>query len=280
MKDLSGRVAVVTGAASGIGRAMAEKFLDKGARVVLADVENDALQRTVGELNDAGGAAAGMRVDVRDAAQVEDLATFAHESFGAVHILCNNAGVDTGGPFAEISDAAWRWVMDVNFFGVVNGCRAFLPLLREQDEAHIVNTASLAAVNSGMRTMAPYIASKFAVLGFSENLAVELAATDPSIGVSVLLPGGVKTEMTNSERNAPADVSSVDVRLREEVVAGIRSATARDGLSPAEVAEQVHDAIRDRSFYVLTHRDAALAAVSQRLEWMRTDGQPLPRVLR
>jgi len=169
VKDLSGRVAVVTGAASGIGRAMAEKFLDKGARVVLADVENDALQRTVGELNDAGGAAAGMRVDVRDAAQVEDLATFAHESFGAVHILCNNAGVDTGGPFAEISDAAWRWVMDVNFFGVVNGCRAFLPLLREQDEAHIVNTASLAAVNSGMRTMAPYIASKFAVLGSPSN---------------------------------------------------------------------------------------------------------------
>ena len=280
MQDLSGRVAVITGAASGIGRAIAERCLTAGMRVVLSDIEDAPLQRTVGELTEQGGAAIGVPVDVRDASAVEALAARASRQFGAVHLVCNNAGVDTGGPFEQVSDAAWRWVMDVNLFGVVNGCRAFLPLLREAGVGHIVNTASMAAVNSGMRTMAPYIASKFAVLGFSENLAVELADTDPGIGVSVLLPGGVKTRMTDSERNAPADLRTNDDPLRAEIVAGIRSATARDGLEPSAVADQVLAAVVDRSFYVLTHRQAALDAVERRLDWMTHDGQPLPRVLR
>jgi NAD(P)-dependent dehydrogenase (short-subunit alcohol dehydrogenase family) len=280
MKDLAGRVAVVTGAASGIGRALAHRFAVAGMRVVLADVEDGPLQRTLAELREGGADAAGLRVDVRDPEDLDALARLAVDRFGAVHVLCNNAGVDTGGPFEQIPDAAWRWVMDVNLFGVVNGCRAFLPVLRAAGEGHIVNTASLAAVNSGMRTMAPYIASKFAVLGFTENLAVELAETDPDIGVSVILPGGVKTRMTDSERNRPEGVEIPEDPLRADVVAGIRSATEREGLEPAAVAEEVVSAIVDRSFYVLTHRQAALDAVARRLEWMTEDRQPLPRILR
>lgn len=280
MDDLTGRVAVVTGAASGIGRAIAERCLDDGMRVALVDVELDSLTRTAHELDPAGSRTLTRQVDVRDAVQVEHLAAAVVAHFGAVHLLCNNAGVDAGGPFVDITDATWRWVMDVNFFGVVNGCRAFLPALRASGEGHIVNTASMAAVNAGMRTMAPYIASKFAVLGVSENLAVELAESDPRIGVSVLLPGGVQTRMTDSERNRPADVPPSDDPLRQSVVDGIRSATARDGLDPSDVAVAVLDAVRDRSFYILTHREPALEAIAQRLEWMRTDAQPLPRVLR
>ncbi|OMH37104.1 SDR family NAD(P)-dependent oxidoreductase [Tersicoccus sp. Bi-70] len=280
MKDLTGRVAVVTGAASGIGRAIAERCADAGMAVVLADVEDVSLQQTVADLQNRGAEAAGLCVDVREPADLEALAALAVDRFGGVHLLCNNAGVDTGGPFDQIPEASWRWVMDVNFFGVVNGCQAFLPALRAAGEGHIVNTGSMAAVNAGMRTMAPYIASKFAVLGFTENLAVELAATDPQIGVSALLPGGVKTRMTDSERNRPAGVELSEDPVRAEVVAGIRSATDRDGLEPLDVADLVLDAVRERRFYVLTHREAALDAVSQRLAWMTEDRQPLPRVLR
>ncbi|MDQ0144661.1 SDR family NAD(P)-dependent oxidoreductase [Pseudarthrobacter niigatensis] len=280
MKDLSGRVAVVTGAASGIGRAMVERFADEGMRVVLADVENEPLQQAVTELQARGVDAVGRRVDVRDPEDLENLANLTLRTFGAVHVLCNNAGVDAGGPFEDIPDGAWHWVMDVNFFGVVNGCRAFLPALRAAGEGHIVNTASLAAVNSGMRTMAPYIASKFAVLGFTENLAVELAESDPQIGVSIILPGGVKTRMTDSERNRPEGLPGTEHPLRKEVVDGIRSATERDGLDPSTVAESVVSAIRDQSFYVLTHRQLALDSVKRRLEWMTGDQQPLPRILR
>ena len=280
MRELRGRVAVVTGAASGIGRAMAERFAAEGMRLVLADVEPEPLARTIDDLADRGAEVAGLKVDVRREEDVAALADLALERFGGVNLVCNNAGVDSGAPFEEIPDAAWRWVMDVNFFGIVNGCRVFLPLLRRAGEGHIVNTGSLASVNSGMRTMGPYIASKFAVLGFTENLAVELAESAPEIGVSVLLPGGVKTRMPDAERNRPADLPVSNHPMRAEVLAGVRSATAREGLEPDAVSELVVTAIRNRSFYVLTHRQFALDAVARRLAWMTDDEQPLPRILR
>ena len=188
MNELSGRVAVVTGAASGIGLGLTRRFVAAGMSVVLADVEAPALDRAVEELTDVGGDVIGVRCDVSDPAQVDALAERALEAFGAVHVVCNNAGVDSGAPFSEIPPETWQWVMGVNFWGTLHGCRAFLPLLRRHGDGHIVNTASAAALSGFIPTATPYVASKFAILGLSENLFHELAMTDPGIGVSVLCP--------------------------------------------------------------------------------------------
>jgi NAD(P)-dependent dehydrogenase (short-subunit alcohol dehydrogenase family) len=149
MKDLVGKVAVVTGGASGIGRAMAERFLAEGMKVVLADVEDDALASAVATLSSDGAPVVGQRTDVSDVASLERLAERTVEEFGRVDVLCNNAGVDTGGSFLGIAESGWRWVMDVNFYGVLNGCRIFLPLWAQQEEAHIVNTGSVASLPLG-----------------------------------------------------------------------------------------------------------------------------------
>lgn len=277
MRDLRGRVAVVTGAASGIGRAMVDAFVGEGMKVVLADVERGALDEAVSTLTAQGAEAIGVRVDVSREDDVEGLAAATMQRFGAVHVLCNNAGVDTGAPFAELPISAWRWVMDVNLFGVVNGCRTFLPLLKQAEEAHIVNTASLSGVSAGIPTIAPYVASKFAVLGLSENLAVELQMTAPTVGISVLLPGAVRTRMPDAERNKPEGLEVPVDSLRAQVADGIRAAAA-DGIEPAAVAQLVVDGIREDRFYLLPHRDGALNAVRNRLVWMQNDERPVGRL--
>jgi NAD(P)-dependent dehydrogenase (short-subunit alcohol dehydrogenase family) len=184
MQQLNGRVAVVTGGASGIGRGLVNRFAAEGMKVVIADVEKDPLDQAVAEVRATGAEAIGVVTDVSDRAAVENLAAATMDAFGAVHVLCNNAGVETGGAFQDVPLAGWRWVMDVNVFGVVHGCQVFLPLLRRQSEGHIVNTASVAAFELGIPTMAPYAASKSAVLGLSESLALELRAAGTPVGVA------------------------------------------------------------------------------------------------
>jgi len=183
--------------------------------------------------------------------------------------------VETGGSFSSISESAWRWVMDVNFFGVLNGCRTFLPLLEANGSGHIVNTASVAAFSSGTATMTPYCASKFAVLGMSESLEVELRTTGSNVGVSLLAPGPVKTRMVDAERNRPEDVALANEESRVQVMEKLASVTAESGLEPAEVAGQVLEAIRENKFFILTHPQMATAGVARRMEWMTT-GTPPP----
>lgn len=277
IQDFTGRAAVVTGGASGIGYALAERFLAEGMSVAIADVDQTALDAAVATLSAgrAEGSVIGVRTDVRILADVENLAAASLAAFGRVDVVCNNAGVESGGSFLSIPEQAWRWVMDVNFFGVLNGCRVFLPLLEQNGGGHIVNTASVAAFNSGTATMTPYCASKFAVLGMSECLEVELRTTGSPVGVSLLAPGPVKTRMVDAERNRPDDVPLARETERVAVMERLAAATAEIGLEPSDVAGQVLDAIRTNTFFVLTHPDMATAGIQRRMHWMST-GTPPP----
>jgi NAD(P)-dependent dehydrogenase (short-subunit alcohol dehydrogenase family) len=276
IKDFTGRTAVVTGGASGIGFAMAQRFLREGMAVAIADVEQSALDCAVRELSGLGDVI-GIRTDVRKVDDMEALAAATLEAFGRIDVVCNNAGVETGGSFLSIPEEAWRWVMDVNFFGVLNGCRVFLPILEASGGGHIVNTASVAAFNSGTATMTPYCASKFAVLGMSESLEIELRTAGSNVGVSLLAPGPVKTRMTEAERNRPADVPAATEPGRLSVMERLASTTAEVGLEPTEVADKVLNAIRTNDFFVLTHPEMAEAGVQRRLDWMATGIPPVAR---
>ncbi len=272
MKELRGRVAVVTGAASGIGRGLVGRLAAEGMKVVLADVDDEALEAAVDELCGAGADAIAVHTDVSSASDVEALARRTLDEFGAVHLLCNNAGVEGGAPFADIPLELWDWVVGVDFWGVVHGCRTFLPLLERQDEAHVVNTASVAALTGWLPTGTPYVAAKFAVLGLSENLFHELAAAGSTVGVSVLCPGLVASRLPWAERNRPAGIAVDDGDpLRRAVVESLRARVEAGQTMPAdEAAGIVVDGIRERRFFILTHPDEAVAAVEARLRWMRT----------
>lgn len=278
IEDFAGKVAVITGGASGMGLAMARRFLAEGARVVVADIEQSALDDAVAELDPSGKDAFGVRTDVSSANSLQYLADRTVEVFGGVDILCNNAGVETGGPIGAVTEQAWRWVLDVNLFGVINGCRIFLPLLEQRPVAHIVNTASVAAFASGTPTMAPYCVSKFAVLGYSESLETELRSSGSTIGVSLLGPGPVKTRMTEAERNKPASLAVSTDRDRQKVIENLARKTAESGLEPSSVADMVAAAIRGNEFFVLPHPSIALEGVKTRLSWMETGEPPPPRV--
>jgi NAD(P)-dependent dehydrogenase (short-subunit alcohol dehydrogenase family) len=242
--ELEGKVAVVTGGASGIGRAMAARFAADGMHVVIADVEPDALDATATELG-----VHAVRVDVSDEASVAALADEVVSRFGAVHVLCNNAGVGGGGRIADQTLNDWKWVIDVNLWGVVHGLHSFLPhLMVAPGGAHIVNTASMAGLAS-WPNIGPYCATKYAVVAISEALSTELAGTD--VGVSVLCPGVVRTNIFTSQRNRPQHLRN-DTQ-KAEARASNRQLMEQIGIDPSIVADRVADAIRDRQFWIFTH---------------------------
>ena len=251
MKDLKNKVAVITGAASGIGRGMAETFADAGMRVVLSDVERVPLESTTDNLRARGADVHAVVADVSKAEDVSTLAESALQKFGAVHVLCSNAGVAvvcrpswTG----TLDD--WAWILGVNLMGVVHGIRTFLPIMIQQGEdAHIVNTSSMAGLTTGNSL---YGASKSAVVSLSETVYLELVGGGFKPRVSVLCPGLVDTDIFHSERNRPAELSNTAWHPTEAVLAEAREGFKR-GLSPRVVGEHTLQAIRDERFYVLTH---------------------------
>jgi NAD(P)-dependent dehydrogenase (short-subunit alcohol dehydrogenase family) len=265
-----GKVAVVTGAASGIGRAMAETFAREGSAVVIADRDSEHAEVVAGGIRERGGDALALTVDVSDVDAVEGLAAATIDRYGRVDVLCNNAGVSTFNLMRDQTLDEWKWVFDVNFWGVVNGLRAFLPIMREQGSpAHVVNTASIGGLLTGAAVIGPYCATKAAVVSVSETLAQELAIDETPIGVSVLCPSSVDTRMLESDRTRPP-VLGVEQRteLAETWHGAIKEGlTGPTGLAPAQVAERVLQAIRNDEFWIITHDDL-LPTVRDRVEGM------------
>ena len=254
MKTFQGKVAVITGAASGIGRALAEHCVKEGMKVVLADVEEQALLHVNRELIAQGAQTLAVQTDVSQAAAVETLAQKAFETYSAVHLLFNNAGVGAGATAWESTLADWEWVLGVNLWGVIHGIRSFVPrMLEQRAESHIVNTSSIGGLTAGPG-LSVYMASKHAVVSLTETLYHELALRGSSIGVSVLCPGFVKTRIQDSERNRPARLQNTPGEQnlsREEQEGGqILQQAIQKGMSPQQQAEVVFEAIREERFYI------------------------------
>jgi NADP-dependent 3-hydroxy acid dehydrogenase YdfG len=252
VERFEGKVAVITGAGSGFGRAFALKAASLGMKLVLADVDEHALAATVEQV---GTQVIGKRVDVSDAVQVEALAQTAFDTFGAVHLLFNNAGVGAGGFVWESSANDWQWVFGVNVMGVANGLRAFVPRMLEQgDAAHIVNTASVAGLLAAP-AMGVYNASKHAVVAITETLYHDLRLAGASIGVSLLCPAFVPTGIADAERSRPSALANESPYTSSQKLAArqLTRAVESGKLTAHEVADITFDAVREGRFYVITH---------------------------
>lgn len=260
MKEFRGKVAVITGAASGIGRALAERCVREGMKTVLADVEQDTLDQAETELRAKGGAVLAVRTDVAKAAEVEALARQTLDAFGAIHLLFNNAGViGSGAAIWENTQVDWEWVLGVNLWGVIHGVRVFTPIMLAQNvDCHIVNTASMAGVTAGPG-MGVYRASKHAAVSISETLYLDLAQRGAKIKVSVLCPGWVNTRIMDAARNRPAELQNqpreAHADAQAEALEQTFRQTVRMGMSPQQAADLVFDAIRDERLYIVTHPD-------------------------
>jgi NAD(P)-dependent dehydrogenase (short-subunit alcohol dehydrogenase family) len=270
--ELEGKTAVITGGASGIGLATATQLAKSGVNLVLGDIEDDTLAAAVTGLQDGGARVLGVRTDVTSEADILALRDAALSEFGSVHVVFNNAGVASGATIGTPTDV-WKWVIDVDLYGVIYGINAFLPLFLEQNEGHVVNTASLAGLG-GAPGMGPYCAAKFAVVGLSESLFHELALRGSQVGVSVLCPGFVKTRIHESARNMPDELISYNDEPAAQLIAELASQAVNAGIDAEVVAGAVENAIRRNTFWILTHERSAVRTTELRLEWMR-GGPPM-----
>jgi NAD(P)-dependent dehydrogenase (short-subunit alcohol dehydrogenase family) len=247
LPDLAGKVAVVTGGASGIGKGIAAQLVAEGAQVVIADIQRDAMEAAAAEIG-----AVGVLTDVSDPASVDALAAAVLDRYGAVHVICNNAGIGPLAPVADLTLDDWRWMLGVNQWGVIHGVHTFLPILkRNRDGGHIVNTASMAGLVAGPR-LGAYAVAKYGVVGLSEVLAAELAADNSRVGVSVLCPGTVHTNIGTSSRNRPTDLpdagfKDIDIELEDN--------PRYRWIYPADAGAVVVRAIKRGDLYALTHPD-------------------------
>ena len=256
MKIFTGRVAVVTGAASGIGLATATRFAEEGMKVVLADIEEPALEAALKKLRGAGHEVLGVPTDVSNWEAMQALADAAIAAYGVVNLVHNNAGVVVSGPIEELSISDWEWVLGVDLWSVIYGIKAFLPLIKAAGEGHIINTASTAGLQ-GPKGIAPYTAAKFGVVGITETLRLELEDENSSVSASVLCPGAINTQIVLSKRNrtqeSAANHRSSDVEKGFEANAG--ALLANDGMDPLEVANLIIKGVMANDFWIITHPD-------------------------
>ena len=284
MREFAGKTAFITGAASGIGLALARTFLDRGMNVMMADVEQAALDAAAHGLSNYGDRVARIRCDVAIGEELADAAARTFATFGNVHVLCNNAGVSRGGLVEEITLSDWEWVIDVNLYGMIHGLRVFLPHMKQHGEpGHIVNTSSM----SGLTPKAlagPYGATKFAIVGLSHVLAQELAGS--KIGVSVLCPGWTRTNMPDNGRNRPARFGGpYDFRTDPVLAARNREYVegSRSGLDPLDLAALVMRAIEEEEFYIVTQpsrRSDVQARYDELMTAFDAVASRLPRILK
>ena len=274
MKDLGGKVAVITGGGSGIGRAMAERFAAEGMHIVLADIDEVRLRTVEAELGERGTQVLPVLCDTTSADSMQEVARRTLERFGGAHVLCNNAGVAGVGDPWNGPMSVWEWVVDINLYGVVHGIRAFLPIMLDQGEGHIVNTASMAGLLA-MPGLAPYNATKSAVVAISEGLYVEMVAKGQPVRVSVLCPGFVRTNLVSDPKwldrlgSQPADTTDpIGAAMLEMLRGGVDT-----GIDPGEVAERVLDAVVNDHFWILTHADMAHLPV-ERMERAERNENP------
>lgn len=272
MKNFQDKVAVITGGASGLGREFAKRAAGLGMKLVLADVQQDALDATRAELEGEGAQVLAMICDVRKGEQVQALADATMARFGAVHLVFNNAGVGSGGLIWENSEADWEWVLGVNLWGVIHGVRIFTRLMLEcakndpQYEGHIVNTASMAGLLNAP-TMGVYNVSKHAVVSLTETLYQDLQLVEAPVGASVLCPYFVPTGISQSHRNRPEDVKMTGGPTASQKAAQAMTVKAVESgkVSAGDVAQMTFDAIRDGQFYIYSH-PGALGNVGERMD--------------
>lgn len=277
MHEFNDKVAVITGSASGIGRGLAEKCVQEGMKVVLADIEGPALEQTEKELKSRGGNVLAVRTDVAREKDMENLARESLDAFGAVHLLFNNAGI--GGPRVqlwELTDLDWRWITGVNLWGVIYGLKVFVPIMLRQDsDCHIVNTASIAGLSTIPNPA--YAMTKHGIVGLTEALYLQLRQIHARINVSVLCPGLIRTRIMESERNRPAELQN---EVDNKTMTPQQQATLEKFLEmhdtampPAKYAERVFKDIQEEKFYILSE-DKYLDNVRQRMEIILDEGSP------
>jgi NAD(P)-dependent dehydrogenase (short-subunit alcohol dehydrogenase family) len=278
VQDFTNKVSVITGAASGIGKAMAQQFAAEGMQLVLADIEHEPLLQLAGQLRAAGTHVISQRVDVSKPDDLDMLAARAYDEFGAVHLLCNNAGIlPPGAPVWKEPLSTWQWTLNVNFFGVLHGVQAFVPrMLKENHEAHIVNTASLAGLTT-RPLMSAYNVSKHAVVALSECLHAELQLTTDKIHVSVLCPAFAKTRLAESARNKPEDVQA-DPSASFGFYDALRH-VVEEGTPPETIVSAMMEAVRENQFWILTHPHLD-RGIRERFESMLSRTNPPLRDLR
>ena len=279
MKEFKNKVAVITGGASGIGYAIAEQAAKRGMNVVIADIEDTALQSAKQALEKTGVQVLPVKTDVTDPEQMQALADKTLAEFGAVHLMVNNAGVGgVAGNFWETELSDWQWVMNVNMWGVIHGIHVFSRIMVAQNEGHIVNTASVAGLMTASG-MAAYTVSKHAVVAMSEALYGELQTAGHSVDVSVLCPSYISTNIGTSERNRPDTVVKEQLTPEEAEREQERRAYAKKffdeiGMAPLQVAEKVFDAVENRRFYILTHPDGTKEKVANRMTAIVNEDNP------
>lgn len=270
MYEVSGKTAVVTGAASGIGLGMSRSFASAGMSVVMADIETERLDQAVASLVADGHQAIGVRTDVSDEAQIQALAKAAIDEFGGVHVMSNNAGIGVGGEVDEMSLDDWHWTIDVDLWSVIYGVRTFLPIMKAQGEGHITATSSLAGLVSGP-VLGAYHVAKHGVVALMDTVRIELAIAKSDVKASVLCPGPIDTDVTRSARNRPDGLSKHESsELEEKFWVNLQNSLSA-GMAPDEVGDLVLDAVINERFWILTHPNETIPLVERRLTAIKRD---------